>query len=531
MSNDSTTDYIIVGAGSAGCIIANRLSENAQHNVTILEAGGRRLDLTVRMPGGIVFALTNPKLDWGYETEPDPTRFNRVERWLRGRVIGGSGTINGLFFVRGAPEDYDNWASLGAEGWSFKELLPYFRRMESTSIGDDTLRGRSGPMHVMESWALAAPNEIFFGACRELQIPPNPDYNGAQQYGVGLVQTNQRRGARDSSATAFLRPALRRPNLKLIQRAQATRILWDGKRAIGVEYRENGAIKALRCRKEVILSGGTINSPQLLMLSGIGDAEHLQSLGIPIINNLPGVGQNLIDHPAFPYARQVSMPTLNHEMQPLRMLRAGIQWSLFGTGPASAAAGGAVAFIKTDPTISVPDIQLSFSPFFVSYAGGRVNFPRQNGLSIMASLQRSRSRGYLKLKTASALDQPLIQPFMFQDPYDLDTLARGVRFIERIYKTEAFRAILSDTNWLPESEKELHDMLRNLSNANYHPCGTCKMGKDEMAVVDPALRVRGVEGLRVADASVFPSIVSGNTNAAAMVVGEKASDLIKSAEI
>jgi choline dehydrogenase len=532
MSNADIADYIVVGAGSAGCVIANRLSEDRQRKIVILEVGGGDRKLSVRMPGGIIFALADPTLDWGYTTEPDPTRCNRVEKWPRGRLLGGSGSINGLFFVRGAQQDYDRWAELGADGWSFSDLLPLFKRMESTDVGDDSMRGRSGPLRVMESWALKAPNEVFFRACQELQLPLNRDYNGPDQYGVGLVQTNQRRGARDSSATAFLRPALKRPNLELIQRAHVTRIQWEGKRAIGIEYIQDGVLKTLLCRREVILSGGSINSPQLLMLSGVGPAEHLTGLGIPVIQDLPGVGQNLMDHPAFAYARRVTIPTLNHEMRLHRMLLAGIQWALFGSGPASVAAGGAVAFIKTQPSVSCPDIQISFSPFMVSYETGKVGFPRENGLSIMASLQRSRSRGYLKLKTASALDSPLIQPFMFQDPYDLDTLARGVRFVEQIYQTQALKAILSpsDTNFLPANDEDLHDLLRNQSNANYHPSGTCKMGQDENAVVDPRLHVRGVEGLRVADASIFPSIISGNTNAAAMVVGEKASDLIKAEE-
>jgi choline dehydrogenase len=532
MPDEILADYIVVGAGSAGCVVASRLSEDLARTVLVLEAGGTDRSLWIDMPGGTFFALTNPKLDWGYRTQPDPTRGNRCENWPRGRLLGGSSSINGLFFVRGAARDYDQWAEQGSPGWSFADLLPLFKRMETSDVGDDAMRGRTGPLHVTEAWAMQNLNDVFFHACEELQLPRNSDYNGRTQNGVAALQTNMRRGVRQSASRAYLRPALKRPNLQLRQNAHVTRILWEGSRAVGVEYVQNGKTLVARCSREIILAGGSINSPHLLLLSGVGPAADLAGLGIKVVKDLKGVGRNLMDHPAFSVARKVTLPTLNTAIRSYRIVLAGLQWALFGTGPASAPAGGAIAFVGTDPSVHQTDVQLSFSPFMVSYADGKIGFPNENGLSISVSVQRPTSRGYLKLETPFATDKPIIQPRLFEDESDLDTLTRGVRFVEQIYQTKAFKdiTISPEDNSMQAQTPEFREMVRMQSIVHYHPAGTCKMGIDDFAVVDASLRVRGVTGLRVADASIFPTMVGGNTNAAAMVIGEKLADLVKAEE-
>jgi choline dehydrogenase len=524
-------DYIVVGAGAAGSVMASRLCEDAARTVLVLEAGAGDGHPFLRIPAAVMRALATPRFDWGYQSEPDPTRQARTERWPRGKVLGGSASINGMVFVRGQAIDYDDWARGGASGWSYAELLPFFRRMEATSVGEDDVRGRDGPVSVVEAWAAPGLTERFIDACADLQIPRNPDYNGHRQEGAGLAQANLRHGARDSSARAYLIPALRRPNLAVRTRAHVGRLVLEGRRVVGVEYHQGGRARIARCRRDVVLCAGAIASPQLLMLSGVGPPQTLRRLGIPVVHDLAGVGENLMDHPAFSLTRGVRLRSLNQEATPVRQAVNGARWLLTRKGPATAIAAQAVAFVRTRADLDHPDVQLHFASLAYTFADGKVGLERGGGITVSANVSRPRSRGRVTLKSASFRDPPAIHPAMFAEVADLETLARGVRVVERIFDTARFRQITVDRpypSWA--SERDLHDALRAEANVIYHPAGTCRMGAGPDAVVDARLRGQGLAGLRIADTSVFPSMVSGNTNAAAMVVAERGSDLIKEDE-
>lgn len=528
ISSDDIADYIVIGAGSAGSVIASRLSEKPDRKVMLIEAGGSDRHPWIFLPAGMMFALSNPRFDWGYHSEPDPTRNQRTEHWARGRLFGGSSSTNGMIYVRGQPEDYDAWAATGCEGWSHADLLPSFKRMESTKLGEDADRGRSGPLSIVNTWTMRPAVEVFLEACSELQIPRNPDYNGRRQEGAGIVQASQKNGMRHSAFAAFLRPAMSRANLSVRQNAQVLRLLWEGRRVVGVEYRQGGAVRRVHCRREVILSAGAINSPHLLLLSGVGPGAELAASGIEVRHELPGVGKNLMDHPNFILDRFVGLPTMNSEVALSRMLWNGARWLLTRSGPVSTAGAQALAFIKSEPGRDRPDLQVHFAPHVYAFENGVVKMAKRNGITVIVNVSHPKSRGEIVLRSDDPGGAPLIRPRMFDNEEDILCLARGVRLVERLFGTSAFSSVIqTDAEYAQwPSETDLHAAIRQGSKITYHPAGTCKMGRDSAAVVDPRLRVHGVAGLRVADASIFPLLVSGNTNAPAIMVGERAAELI-----
>jgi choline dehydrogenase len=521
-------DYIIVGAGSAGCVLANRLSEDPSCRVVVLEAGGEDRNPWIHIPIGYGKTITDKSVNWCYETEPEPELAGRRVFWPRGKVLGGSSSINGLVYIRGQAEDYDHWRQLGNQGWSYEDVLPYFKRSEDQRRGGDAFHGAGGALTVsdLEHHPLG---EAFIEAATALGIKRNDDFNGATQDGVGYFQLTTRNGRRCSAAVAFLRPAMKRPNLRVVTRALAEKVVLDGKRAVGVTYRHHGASLTLRCSREVILCGGAINSPQLMLLSGIGPQEHLMAKGIAVRHHLPGVGQNLQDHFQTRICHKCSVPiTVNDILgNPLRKLGAGLQYMMFRTGPLTISAGLVCLFARTRPELATPDIQFHFLGFSADRpAAGLHKF---SGFTTNVCQLRPESRGTITLHSPDPSAPPAIHANYLTTELDRTTLLAGLRLGRAIAAQPAMQRYIK-SEYLPgagvQSDAEMLDYARNYGGSIFHPSGTCKMGSDPMAVVDPSLRVHGIAGLRVADASIMPTVVSGNTNAAAIMIGEKASDLV-----
>lgn len=523
-------DYIIIGAGSAGCVLANRLSEDPSCRVVVLEAGGEDSNPWIHIPLGYGKTITDKSVNWCYETEPEPECAGRRIFWPRGKVLGGSSSINGLVYIRGQAEDYDHWRQLGNRGWSFEDVLPYFKRSEDQQRGADDFHGAGGPLAVSDLVDRDALGDAFIEAATGLGIRRNDDFNGAAQDGVGYFQLTSRHGRRCSAAVAFLRPAMKRPNLRVITRALAESILLEGKRAVGAVFRQDGQTITLRCAREVILSGGAINSPQLLLLSGIGPHEHLSALGIPVLHHLPGVGQNLQDHFQTRLCYKCRYPiTVNDIMRnPLRKLGAGLQYLLFRKGPLTISAGLVSLFARTRPELATPDVQYHFINFSADRpAAGLHKF---SGFTTNVCQLRPESRGTITLRSRDPAEPPVIRANYLSTELDRATLVAGLQLGRRIAAQPAMQRFIKSEH-LPgdgtSSDAELLDYARNYGGSIFHPSGTCKMGSDAMAVVDPSLRVHGIAGLRVADAAIMPTVVSGNTNAAAIMIGEKASDLVR----
>ncbi|MFA5631028.1 MAG: GMC family oxidoreductase N-terminal domain-containing protein [Porticoccaceae bacterium] len=532
MRKEHEVDYVIVGAGTAGCVLASRLSEDPNCNVALLEAGGEGRHPFVRMPGGVMFLMSKGKYDWGYSSDPDPTRHDRVDYWLRGKLLGGSSAINGMVYVRGHPGDYDDWQGAGASGWSYADVLPFFRKIETTTCGETDYRGRSGPMSVAEAWCKKDLTETFITACEEVGIGRNADYNGRDQEGVALTQANQRKGRRHSAADAYLKPAKARHNLQVHTSACVRRIVFDGKRAVGVEYSDAQGVRTIRCRKEVLLAAGAINTPQILMLSGVGDPGELARHGIRVQHESPGVGRNLLEHPCLSFQKPVLVPSLNAELKVHRMALNALRWLLSGSGPVASAGSQAVAFIKSDPALSRPDLQLMYGTLSYGFDSGALGVGNTNGVTLNVNVSYPFSRGAVRLRSADPAQGPSIQPRLLDDPRDLDLLIRGAEIVHRIFSTSAFRKILAHPGVdLPADRAAMIDFVRQHCGLCYHPAGTCRMGSDDTAVVDPELKVHGLSGLRVVDASVFPSMISGNTNAAVLMVAEKAADIIMKSQL
>lgn len=509
-----TADYIVVGAGSAGCVLAHRLSEDGRHRVLLLEAGPRDRSIWIHLPIGYGKTMFHPVYNWGFSTDPEPQLNGRRVYWPRGRGLGGSSSINGLIFVRGQPEDYDRWAAAGNAGWGWKDVWPYFQRslMSTSDIGE---------RHELM--------EAIIGAGNELGIPTTRDFNGGNQEGVGYYQLFTRKGWRSSSATAYLRPAERRANLQVETSAHATRILFEGSRAVGVCYRRGKQEFKARATREVILSAGALQSPQLLQLSGVGPGPLLQSFGIPVAKEIPGVGENLQDHLQLRVMYKCTRPiTTNDDLRFFhRKIFIGAQWLLTRTGPLAIGINQGGLFTRAMPESATPDVQFHFATLSAELAGAKPH--PWSGFTMSVCQLRPESRGAVRIRSADPLEAPSMQPNYLSTELDRRCAVAGVRLARSIAATRALAPYIAE-EYRPgpaaQSDADLLEFARQYGATIFHPSGTCKMGIDAMAVVDERLRVRGLAGLRVVDCSIMPTLVSGNTHAPVVMIAEKAAEMI-----
>jgi len=525
-------DYVVIGAGSAGCVVAARLSETPNLKVLLLEAGKRDNSFWLKIPVGYGRTIRDRRVNWCYTTEPEAALGGRRVFWPRGKVLGGSGSINGMIYIRGQAQDYDHWRDLGNAGWAYEDVLPFFKKCEDQEKGENAWHGIGGPVRVSDLRERNPLCDALIASAKNVGIDTNTDFNGATQEGAGYYQATIRRGMRVSGATAYLRPAIKRPNLTVLTESHAEKLLLQGKRVTGVQFLHGGKIRRVRAAKEVILSGGTINSPQLLMLSGIGPANHLSQVGVPTLHDLPGVGQNLQDHYGGQIAWKCRQPiTLNDVMlSKRRQLMAGLRWLIFRDGPLSVAAGQAGVFTTVHHESDRPDVQFLFQSFSGGYyEDGLFKF---SGFANFLCALRPRSRGSIELRSSNPLDPPLLKPNYFTDAYDRAVVVNGFKLSRRVADVKPLADFIAAEH-LPgkdvQTEDEIEAYFRENGGSVSHQIGTCKMGSDEMAVVDAQLRVRGLSGLRVADASIMPAEISGNTNAACFMIGERAADFITTA--
>ena len=535
-SPSKTYDYIVVGAGSAGCVLAARLSEDPRNQVLLLEAGPPDRSPWIHLPIGYGKTMWSPVYNWKFETDPDPNMNGRRIYWPRGKTLGGSSSINGLIYIRGQAEDYDHWAELGNEGWSFEDVLPYFIKSEGNERGDSQFHGGKGPLLVSDIGAKHELIEAFIAGAVENGVPRTNDFNGATQEGAGYYQLTTRNGLRCSTAKGYLTEAKRRPNLHIETDAQATGLVMRGKRVVGVNYVQHGQQKTAMAGGEVVLSAGAIQSPQLLQLSGIGPRALLEGLGVPVAHDLPGVGENLQDHLQIRLSYECTKPiTTNDQLNTLfGQAKLGLEWLLHRSGPLAVGInqGGCFMHALRDehgkPVTKTPDIQFHVSTLSADMAGGKVH--PYSGFTMSVCQLRPESRGYVRIRSRDALQPPSMQPNYLDTDLDRRTNVAAVRAARAIAQSQAMAPYVKrevKPGPSAQSDEELLEFCRNNGATIFHPSGTCRMGRDAMAVVDSRLRVHGVKGIRVVDCSVMPTLVSGNTNAPVVMMAEKAADMIR----
>jgi choline dehydrogenase len=534
---DEAFDYIVVGAGSAGCVLAARLSEDPATRVLLLEAGPADRSLWIHLPIGYGKTMWSPTYNWRFETDPDPNMNGRRIYWPRGKTLGGSSAINGLIYIRGQRQDYDHWAALGNAGWGYDDVLPYFVKSEGNQRGADAFHGGSGPLKVSDIAAKHELIEAFIDGAQQVGVPRTRDFNGAAQEGAGYYQLTTHKGWRCSTAKAYLTPAVKqRPNLRIETEALAGKLVFEGRRAAGVTYRQGGVLKTARCRAEVLLCAGSIQSPQLLQLSGIGPRALLERVGVALVHELPGVGENLQDHLQIRLGYECAKPiTTNDQLNSwFGQMGMGMEWLMHRTGPLAVGINQGGCFMRAlkdasgRPVAATPDIQFHVATLSADMAGGKVH--PYSGFTMSVCQLRPESRGHIRIRSLDAAEPPEMQPNYLATELDRATTVAGVKAARAIADAPAMRPYVKrevKPGPAAASDAELLEFCRNNGATIFHPTGTCRMGADALAVVDARLRVHGVAGLRVIDCSAMPTLVSGNTNAPAVMMAEKAVDLIR----
>ena len=528
-------DYVVIGAGAAGCVVAGRLSQTMPDaRIALIEAGGERLGLTTRVPGTAFIASTFPRRNWNFETEPVPALNGRRLSWFQGRILGGSSSINGMLYLRGHSLEYDQWAQLGCSGWSFDDVLPYFKKAETNTRGANQWHGDSGPITVKQSRLDLPICDAFLAAAGEAGFPVVDDLNTDVVEGFGRIDTNIANGRRVSTALAYVQPASRRGNLELLSEAVAARIVIDNGRARGVEILRRGVRETVWAEREIILCGGAVNSPQLLMLSGVGPADHLSSLGVPVVLDIPEVGRNLQNHPCYALRYACSQPVTAYKyLNPRAAIGAGLRYALGDGGPLGESYVATGGYMRSDPALAVSDTIVVMVPALVTRGGVGFRladlFPERHGFSVMVGSGRPLSRGHILLRSADPTTHPRIFPDYFSEPEDLHALARSVRRMREILRGPAIHDLIEaelTPGAIDNDQASVEEDIRARAATYFHPSGSCRMGSDSAAVLDPRLHVRGIEGLRVADASIMPAALNACTHAPTIMIGEKAAAMI-----